>query len=57
MQRGATHDAVRKGPDGEIVETAREARQGYLDRPVLAVLAVSTGLAFAALLLLWLFFT
>jgi hypothetical protein len=43
-----------KRADGEIVETAREARQGYLDRPVLVVLAISTGLAGLALGILWL---
>jgi hypothetical protein len=29
---------------GHIVETAVEARAGFLDRPTLAVLVVSTGL-------------
>ena len=33
-----------KRASGEVVETAREARGGYLDRPVLVVLAVSTVL-------------
>jgi hypothetical protein len=46
-----------KGPKGEIVETAREARQGYLDRPVLVVLGVSTALALAVLGGLWIFGT
>ena len=32
---------------GRITETAVEARAGYLDRPVLLVLAVSCGLAVA----------
>jgi hypothetical protein len=32
---------------GHIVETPVEARAGFLDRPVLAVLAVSTGLVVA----------
>jgi hypothetical protein len=30
-----------------------EARQGYLDRPVLVVLVISLVLAFVALALLW----
>ena len=38
---------------GEVVETAREARQGYLGRPVLLVLVVSTALAVAILGILW----
>jgi hypothetical protein len=46
---------MHKGPSGEIVETAREARQGYLDRPVLVVLAVSTALALMVLGGLWAF--
>ena len=42
-----------KRETGEVVETGREARQGYLDRPVLVVVAVSTALALGALLLIW----
>lgn len=38
-----------KRATGEVVETAREARQGYLDRPVLVVLTVSTLLAMVVL--------
>ena len=38
---------------GEVVETAREARQGYLDRPDLLVLVVSTALAVVVLGILW----
>ena len=34
--------------DGHIVETAVEARAGFLDRPVLAVLVVSTAVAIVA---------
>ncbi len=34
--------------DGHIVETAVEARAGFLDRPVLAVLAVSTAVVVVA---------
>jgi hypothetical protein len=44
---------MHKGPSGEVVESAREARQGYRDRPVLYVVSIGTGLALAALLLLW----
>jgi hypothetical protein len=43
-----------KQAHGEVVETAREARQGYLGRPVLVVLVVSTGLALLVLGALWL---
>lgn len=43
-----------KRSDGQVVETGREARQGYLDRPILVVLTVSTILACVALGLLWL---
>ena len=46
-----------KQASGEIIETAREARQGYLDSPVLVVLTVSTGLALALLGLIWIFGT
>jgi hypothetical protein len=35
------------------VETGIEARQGYLDRPVLLILTVSTGAAIVILALLW----
>ena len=41
-----------------IVETGREARQGYRDRPVLAVVGVSLALAVIALTAVWMgFFT
>jgi hypothetical protein len=43
-----------KQADGRVVESGREARQGYLGRPVLMVMVVGTALAFAALLGLWL---
>jgi hypothetical protein len=33
--------------NGQIVETSVEARAGFLDRPTLAVLIVSTGLMIA----------
>lgn len=44
---------MHKRSSGEVVETATEARQGFLDRPVLVVLVVSTILAFIALAVLW----
>ena len=40
--------------DGHIVETAIEARAGFLDRPVLAVLAVSTAVVVVALAMTYL---
>jgi cobalamin biosynthesis Mg chelatase CobN len=46
-------DVMERRPGGEVVETAREARQGYLDRPVLLVLVVSTALAVLVLGILW----
>jgi hypothetical protein len=42
-----------KRTTGEVVETATEARQGRLGRPVLAVLIVSTALALIILGALW----
>ncbi len=41
---------------GRQVETAVEARAGFLDRPVLVVLCVSTVLAVVALAAIWLGF-
>jgi hypothetical protein len=38
---------------GHIVETAVEARAGFLDRPTLAVLIVSTGLIIGVFALLY----
>jgi hypothetical protein len=43
--------------NGEVVESATEARQGFLDRPVLAVLVVSTGLVVVLFAALWAFTT
>jgi len=40
--------------DGHIVETAVEARAGFLDRPVLAVLAGSTAVVVVALAMTYL---
>jgi hypothetical protein len=40
--------------DGHIVETPVEARAGFLDRPVLAVLAVSTAVVVVALAMTYL---
>ena len=42
---------------GRKVETAVEARAGFLDRPVLVVLLVSLTLIVAAFAALWLFGT
>ena len=39
---------------GRITETAVEARAGFLDRPVLLVLAVSCGLAIGFMILAYL---
>ncbi len=41
---------------GHQVESAVEARAGFLDRPVLVVLSVSTVLAVVALGAIWLSF-
>lgn len=40
--------------NGHIVETAVEARAGFLDRPVLAVLVASTALVIIAFALVYL---
>ena len=40
--------------DGHIVETAVEARAGFLDRPVLAVLVVGTAVVIVGLALTYL---
>ena len=56
MRQGEPAHPGHKGPSGEIVESAREARQGYRDSPVFFVVTIATGLAFVALLLLWLFY-
>jgi hypothetical protein len=39
---------------GKVVETGREARQGFLDRPVLVVLGISVALALLGLAATWL---
>jgi hypothetical protein len=44
---------MEKHADGKIVESSVEARQGFMDRPVLAVLTVSTILAVIVLAVLW----
>lgn len=46
---------MEKHASGQVVESGREARQGFRDRPVLAVLMASLGLGFLALGLIWLF--
>ncbi len=53
MQNVPPGHVAHRGPSGEIVETAREARQGYRDRPMLYVVTIGTTLALVALLLLW----
>lgn len=45
---------MRKMPSGQVEETAVEARQGFLDRPVLAVLVISTALGIIGLAVSWL---
>lgn len=45
---------MRKTPTGQIEETAVEARAGFLDRPVLAVLVISTALVIVGLAVSWL---
>jgi hypothetical protein len=49
--------AMEKRPSGQVVETPTEARQGYLDRPVLLVLMTSTVLTFVVLGVLWALYT
>jgi len=44
---------MEENSDKPVVKTAIKARQGFLDRPILAVLAVSTVLAAGVLFLLW----
>ena len=43
-----------KESQGQVVETGQQARQGYLDRPILVVLVISTALALVALGSVWL---
>lgn len=45
---------MRKTSSGQIEETAVEARAGFLDRPVLAVLVISTALVILGLAVSWL---
>lgn len=45
---------MRKTPGGQVEESAVEARAGFLDRPVLAVLVVSTALVIVGLAVSWL---
>ncbi|BAT59826.1 hypothetical protein GJW-30_1_02360 [Variibacter gotjawalensis] len=44
---------MHKEADGQVVESATEARAGFLDRPVLVVLVISTVLAAAVLVGIW----
>ena len=41
---------------GRVVETPVEARAGFLDRPVLGVLAISTGAVILLFAVIWLIF-
>jgi len=43
-------------PEGPIVKNAIEARAGFRDRPVGAVLGISLGLSGALLALVWYWF-
>jgi hypothetical protein len=44
--------------NGQIISTAVEARAGFLDRPTLAVLIVSTGLSIGLIAVIYVaFFT
>jgi hypothetical protein len=45
---------MEKRASGQIVESGREARQGFRDRPVLMVLIASVGLGFLLLGAIWL---
>jgi hypothetical protein len=49
--------AMEKHSTGQVVETGRESRQGYLDRPVLMVLLTSTVLTLVVLGVLWALYT
>ena len=44
---------MRKTASGQIEESAIEARAGFLDRPVLAVLVISTALVILGLAVTW----
>jgi hypothetical protein len=52
----AWEKAMEDASERKIVETAREARAGFLDRPVLVVLCVSTATIVAVFAVLWLGF-
>lgn len=51
----AIQGTAREPGDGEVVSPVR-ARQGFLDRPVLAVLVVSTGLVLVAFAFLYFYY-
>ena len=54
LQLGANHGSSSMHyENGRIVETPVEARGGFLDRPSLAVLIVSIGLAIGLLVLIY----
>ena len=54
MLRKNTGDNLMRDATGHKVETAVEARAGFLDRPVLVVLCVSTVLAAIVMGGIWL---
>lgn len=47
---------MHKDGSDRVVETGREARQGYRDRPVAVVLGISLLLAVVVLGLVWAFY-
>ena len=58
MGVGNAREECMRDEEGRKVETAVEARAGFLDRPVLVVLCVSLALGVAVLGALWFgFFT
>jgi hypothetical protein len=52
-----SQERIMRDESGRKVETAIEARAGFLDRPVLVVLCVSLALIVVAFGALWLFGT
>jgi hypothetical protein len=51
-----TGNSLVRKEDGHIVETPTEARAGFLDRPILVVLVVSTILTIALFAVLYMGF-
>jgi hypothetical protein len=56
-ERARHQEQVMRDEAGRKVETSVEARAGFLDRPVLAVLCASLALGVVVLGALWLFAT